>query len=46
MWTDGFLSLDHVEHQAFNESEHAVAQIEAYKKRFGAPPLYFAANEK
>ena len=43
---DGFLFLDHIEHRAFNESELAVAQIGAYKKRFGGFPPYLAADRK
>jgi IS5 family transposase len=35
---DGFLFLDHIEHQVYNESEVAAAQIEAYQKRFGTLP--------
>jgi hypothetical protein len=43
---DGFLFLDHLKHKAFNESELVVAQIRAYKERFGKLPPYMAADQK
>jgi hypothetical protein len=46
MHVDGFLFLDHLKHEAFNESEFAVAQIGAYKERFGELPPYMAADRK
>jgi IS5 family transposase len=46
MHVDGFLFLDHLKHEAFNESEFAAAQIEAYKERFGELPPYMAADRK
>jgi IS5 family transposase len=46
MHVDGFLFLDRIKHEAFNESEFAAAQIEAYKERFGELPPYMAADRK
>ena len=46
MHVDGFLFLDHLKHEAFNESELALVQIEAYKERFGELPPYVAADRK
>ncbi len=46
MHVDGFLFLDQLKHEAFNESEFAVAQIAAYKERFGELPPYMAADRK
>ncbi len=46
MHVDGFLFLDYLKHEAFNESELAVAQIRAYKERFGGLPPYLAADRK
>ncbi len=43
---DGFLFLDHLKHEAFNESEFAGAHIRAYRERFGKLPPYLAADQK
>jgi len=43
---DGFLFLDHLKHEAFNESEFAGAHIRAYRERFGKFPPYVAADQK
>ena len=43
---DGFLFLDHLKHEAFNESEFAGAHIRAYRERFGKLPSYVAADQK
>jgi len=43
---DGFLFLDHVRHEAFNESEHTAEHIQAYQERFGKLPPYMTADKK
>ena len=43
---DGFLFLDHFQHEAFNESEYAMDHVAAYRERFGKLPPYFVADHK
>jgi IS5 family transposase len=42
---DGWVSLDEVSWDAFNESEHLPAQIEAYKERWGHYPTSVHADK-
>jgi len=43
---DGFLFLDYLKHEAFNESELTVAHLAAYQERFGKLPPYVVADQK
>lgn len=42
---DGWVSLDEVSWDAFNESEHLPAQVEAYKERWGHYPASVHADK-
>lgn len=43
--TEGFVRADQIDFNAFNEANHLIAQVEAFKRRFGHYPGWVLADQ-